>query len=122
MAASATPTIYDPKVGAVGALSTTLTTTLYTAPSSEAGVKIMAIIVTNTGAATRAITVDHKPSGTGRKLVSAMSLPPDGVGVDIIGLLGLKNGYFIDQADLIRGGQDSGTDVDFLISVIEMKD
>jgi hypothetical protein len=120
MAAGNNPTIADPKVLFQGALSTTLTTTLVTAPA-EAGVRITTLYVINTGSTRRLVTFDYFKATTGRKLANAYPLIPDGIGVDLLSLI-TQQQLIIDASDLIRGGQDAGTDVDCIICGYELKE
>lgn len=117
LAISATPTKLDPKILFQGALSTTLTTTLYTA--SGRGADISAINVANTGAAARNVTFSYFKATTGRVFCPAVSIPA-GATVNILKLCGMEAGLIIDSGDLVRGGQDSGTDVDCIILGLEM--
>lgn len=121
MAAGATPSKYDPKVLFQGPLSTTLTTTLVTAPA-ERGVKVTTFIACHAGTfgsgTQRAVTFDYFKATTGRKITNAMPINADGVPVDILALCG--GSLTLDASDLIRGGQDVGADIDVLIMGIEM--
>lgn len=120
MAAGATPTIYDPKILFKGLLTTTVTTTLYTAPTGEAGVKIERIILTNvlgTGA-TAAVTIDHADTAGANpfKIMDVAKIPGDGFPVV------LELGIYLAATDLLRGGCATASAVHVLIYGIEMKD
>ena len=123
MAAGNNPTIMDPKVLFQGALSTTLTTTLVTAPA-EAGVRVTTFFVCHAGTfgtgTQRSVTFDYFKATAGRKITNAMPVLADGVPVDILALIG--GTLILDASDLIRGGQDAGTDIDCYIAGFEMKD
>lgn len=117
MAATATPTIFDPQQ-VNGALSTTLTTTLLTA-AAEAGCKITAIVVcVPSTSVPRALTF----KANGRFIANTITVMADGVGVDILKLIGCADGLYLDASNTIAGGQDAGTDCDYQISFIAMKD
>lgn len=119
MAATSTPTIYDPQQ-VNGALSTTLTTVLLTA-AAEAGCKITALVVCLTAApGSTARLVTFKVNG--RYLLNAYTIPNDGAGVDVLALIGLKDGLYLDASNTVAGGQGTGTDVDYQISFIALKD
>ena len=91
-----------------GALSTVLTTTLYTAPSLTPAAIIKEIIVTNKNTTTaRNVTIDVNS----RQIMAAQPIPPNS---SIIISLSTVMG----SAQLIRGGQDTGTDCDYIISGI----
>ena len=123
MAAGNNPTIMDPKVLFQGALTTTLTTTLVTAPA-EAGVRVTTFIATHAGTfgsgTMRSLTFDYFKATTGRKITNAMPILADGVPRDILALCG--GSLILDASDLIRGGQDVGTDIDCLIMGFELKE
>lgn len=92
-----------------GALSTTLTTTLYTAPALTPAAIVKEIIVANKNTTTaRDVTIDI----SGRQVFAAESIPPKSTVVRALSTV-------MATGDLIRGGQDVGTDVDYLLSGIE---
>lgn len=92
-----------------GALSTTLTTTLYTAPSLTPAAIIKEVIITNKNTTTaRSVTIDVNS----RQIMAAQSVPPNS---NVI----LSLSTVMSSGQLIRGGQDTGTDCDYLISGIE---
>jgi hypothetical protein len=124
MAATATPVIYDPKpLAQVADLSTTANTTIYTAPTSEAGVKITAFVVVNKTASAVTFTLKHKNSaGTRFTLLNTVSIPATGLGVDIckfIGEIYLAGGA---TADVLDGSAGTATALDLNVYGIEMKD
>src|SRR3990167_10380801 len=97
---------YTPKQLADGALTTTLTTTLFTA-TEETIVTCITLCNTNT-TTTRKVTVDVST----RKILSAVSIPP-------LTTLVWRAPIGLPDTEGIRGGQDVGTDVDFTISGVE---
>ena len=120
MSATATPTIYDPKILYKGLLTTTLTTTLVTAPAAEAGVKIERIVLTNilgTGASAN-VTIDHADTAGANpfKIMSAASIPGDGFPTV------LELGIYLNTTDLLRGGCATASAVHCLIYGQEMAD
>lgn len=91
-----------------GALSTTLTTTLYTAPALTPAAIVKEIIITNKNTTTaRNVTIDI----SGRQIMAAQPIPPNSTVI-------LALSTIMATGDLIRGGQDVGTDCDYLISGI----
>ena len=118
MSATATPTIYDPKILYKGLLTTTLTTTLVTAPSAEAGVKIERIVLTNITATAAAVTIDHADTAGANpfKIMNAASIPGDGYPVV------LELGIYLNTTDLLRGGAGTSSAVHILVYGQEMAD
>lgn len=93
---------------ATGALSTTLTTTLYTAPSLTPAAIVKEIIISNKNTTTaRNVTIDVNS----RQIMAAQPISPNS---SVILALSTVMG----SAQLIRGGQDTGTDCDYIISGI----
>ena len=91
------------------ALTTTLTTTLYTVPAATT-VIVRSITVTNSNTTTtRNVTLDLDAT----TLLAAYALAPKET-------LLLEVEQVLDAADLIRGGQDTGTDVYVLISGVKI--
>lgn len=117
MAAGASPTIYDPKVLYKGLLTTTLTTTLVTAPN-EAGVKIERIVLTNEHTVSIDVTIDHADTGGANdfNIMAAASIRADGYPVV------LELGIYLNATDLLRGGAATGAKINCLIYGLEMKD
>lgn len=92
-----------------GALSTTLTTVLYTAPSLTPGAIIKEIIVSNNNTTTaRNVTI----TVNSRKVMPAQSVPPNSTTIIALSTV-------MASAQTIQGGQDTGTDCDYIISGIE---
>ena len=118
MAAGASPTIYDPKILYKGLLTTTLTTTLVTAPSAEAGVKIERIVLCNITTTTAAVTIDHADTAGANpfKILNAALIPGDGFPIV------LELGIYLNTTDLLRGGCGTASAVHCLVYGIEMKD
>ena len=118
MAAGASPTIYDPKILYKGLLTTTLTTTLVTAPGSEAGVKIERIVLTNITSSAASVTIDHADTAGANpfKIMNAASIPGDGFPVV------LELGIYLNTTDLLRGGCATASAVHCLVYGLEMKD
>ena len=118
MAAGASPTIYDPKILYKGLLTTTLTTTLVTAPTGEAGVKIERIVLTNILGAAGNVTIDHADTAGANpfKIMSAAPMTVDGWPVV------LELGIYLNATDLLRGGCSTINAVHCLIYGLEMKD
>lgn len=93
---------------AQGALSTTLTTTLYTVPASTT-TEVTSITLCNTNTTTtRYVTMDFNA----RKVLSAQPLAP---GECLI----IRPGIGLATTLLVRGGQDTGTDVEYTLSGVE---
>ena len=119
MAAGASPTIYDPKILYKGLLTTTLTTTLVTAPTGEAGVKIERIVLTNILGTAGNVTIDHSDAAGGAtafKIINAAPMTVDGWPVV------LELGIYLNATDLLRGGCSTINAVHCLIYGLEMKD
>src|SRR3990172_5389863 len=118
MAAGASPTISDPKILYKGLLTTTLTTTLVTAPAGEAGVKIERIVLCNITGSAATVTLDHADTGGANpfKILSAASIPADGFAIV------LELGLYLNPADLLGGGAGTGSAIHCLVYGIEMKD
>lgn len=94
---------------AKGALSTTLTTTLYTVPALTTTI-VNSLTVANANTTTaRNITID----GDGRKWLAAYPLAANQT-------IALQINHALPAAALIRGGQDTGTDCDYYISGVEI--
>jgi hypothetical protein len=122
MAATATPTIYDPKpLAQLAGFSNTANTTIYTAPTSEAGVKVEAVLVTNTSTSTVTFTMKHKNSaGTRFTICSAMSIPATGQPVNVLPApIYLAGGS---TADVLDGNAGTNAVLDINVYGIEMKD
>lgn len=124
MAATATPTIYDPKpLAQIASLSTTDNTVVYTAPTSEAGVRVESILVVNKTASAVTITLYHKNSaGTNYLIAYLVSIPATGLPIDLLkdcGPLYLAGGA---TADNINGDAGTATALDVNVYGIEMKD
>lgn len=94
----------------IGALGVTLTTTLYTATAVKA--IVTCITLCNTAAVARAVTVKVGP-GTKRALLSAHSIAAGDT-------LVLQLNLTLEASDTIAGGQDTGTDVEYTISGVEI--
>jgi len=109
-----TPTKYDPQILARGTLGTTLTTSLHAAVG-DAGDRITGIILTVTGATSRRVTLDIYDGANAYMLLPAGTIPANGVGKNALHMIGLPEGLAINAGDEIRGGQDVGTDVDYII-------
>lgn len=102
--------VYTPKQLAATALTTTLTTILYTAPASTTTI-ITSIVACNTNTTT-ARDVSIAAAG-GMNLLAARSLAP-------LETLILRPGTVITTTQTIIGGQAVGTDVEVLISGVEV--
>jgi hypothetical protein len=93
-----------------GALSTTLTTTLVTAAKKTL---VMSISIANKNTTTpRDVTIKLGASG-GTAYLSAVSIPPKQT-------LQLYPHHVLENTETIKGGQDAGTDVDVVISGVEI--
>lgn len=93
---------------ATGALSITLTTILYTAPSLTPAAIIKEIIISNNNTTTaRNVTI----TVNSRKVMAAQSVSPNSSVI-------LSLSTVMSSAQTIQGGQDTGTDVDYIISGI----
>jgi hypothetical protein len=104
--------VFTPNQLGIGALGTILTTQLYVVTSSTKAIGIT-IVLTNTGSSTRNITIKVGPS-TKRAVLSARPLAAGDTLVLELGSTCLL------AADVIQGGQDTGTDVDYIISGVEV--
>jgi hypothetical protein len=124
MAAGATPTIYDPKpLAQLADFSTTANTTIYTAPTSEAGVKVESIIVCNKTASAVTITVKHKNSaGTRYTLANAVSIPATGLPIDLLADCGPVYIAGGSTADVLDGSAGTASALDVNVYGIELKD
>ena len=92
-----------------GALSTTLTTTLVTIASGTTTI-VTSISLCNTNTTTaRNVTMDINS----RKILSARPLA---AGETLI----IQGSFVMSAAQLIRGGQDTGTDVEYVISGVNI--
>lgn len=94
-----------------GALTTTTTTTLYTNPGSVTTI-IKDIIICNTGASTRAVTIATNGSAAGNRIFNATPLAPNET-------LHWEGHTIVTTGLTITGGQDAGTDVTVTISAVE---
>lgn len=96
----------------IGALSTTLTTTLYTTPGATRAV-VTGILLCNTATTTsRNVTIKAGPA-TKRTILPARAIQAGetlNIGLNVV----------LEAADVIQGGQDSGVDVDYIISGVEI--
>ena len=99
---------YKPLQLADGALTTTLTTTLFTGTAATETL-VTCITLCNTHASiTRKVTVDVST----RKILDAVAIPPKTT-------LVWRAPISLPATEGIRGGQDVGTDVDFVITGVE---
>ena len=94
-----------------GALSATLTTTLYTNPGGVTSI-IKDIEITNTGTVTRFVTMALGASGVANQIFSGFGIAA-GESVQ-------WNGHqLVLTTELITGGQSVGTDVTVIIAGVE---
>lgn len=92
-----------------GSLTTTLTTTLYTAPALTPAAIVKEITVANNNITTaRNVTI----TVNGKKVTPAEPVPPSSKQVIALSTV-------MATGQTIQGGQDTGTDVDVTISGIE---
>ncbi len=123
MAAGATPTIYDPKVLArVISMGTGAATTIYQAPTIEAGVMVQGIVVSNkTGISCTLSLGQTDVGGTVANLMTTYTcLPTNTFNVcDITGPITLNGGG---TADILNGQASIGTCLDISVYGVEMKD
>ena len=93
---------------AQGALSSTLTVTLYTTPAATT-TELTSVTLCNTNTTTaRNVTLDVNS----RKVLAARPLAP---GETLV----IRPGIGMATGVLIRGGQDTGTDVEYTLSGVE---
>ena len=93
---------------ATGALSTTLTTTLYTAPSLTPAAIVKEIIISNNNTTTaRNVTITINS----RNVMAAQPVSPNSSVI-------LSLSTVMSSAQTIQGGQDTGTDCDYIMSGI----
>lgn len=118
MAVLATPTKGDPLVLAqISGFSVTANTAIVTpANASTRGVLVTSLVVTNTAAAAATFTMKHKnAAATYFVLCNAISIPCDGVPVDIIGKGGLMESVFLmtgSTVDLLTGNAGTASALD----------
>ena len=93
------------------ALSTTLTTALYTNPGSVTTV-VTDIIICNTGTVARAVTMSVRGSGAGHRIFNALSVQPNET-------VHWEGHQVLLTTETLCGGQDNGTDVTATISGVE---
>lgn len=95
---------------AAAALSTTLTTTLYTVPASTTTILTVIQVANTNTTTTRNVTMD---AAGGMNILTAEPIPP------------AKTRWFypripLTAAQLIRGGQDTGTDVEVVLGGVQI--
>ena len=95
----------------VGALTTTLTTTLVTAASDKV-LKMNVIRCTNITDSDATVTLDVEVSGTHKKIANEVTVPANSV-VDIVDK---NSSFYLQETDLLRGGASAGTTIDFMVS------
>lgn len=127
MAAGNSPTKYDPKVGINPDVtlqsgdppaSFTEGDDKYTAPSGEAGAKIVAATVVNVSSAAVKLRAWYTESGGSRDKIIQVNIPPDFALYTIPALVGMV----LNAADLLELAADAASALRVHLSVIEMKD
>jgi len=105
------PTYTNKQLG-TGALTTTLTTTLYTVPASTTTI-VTTMTFCNTNTTTARLVTLKGGGGTPRTWLAAHSLNAKET-------LALQLNPVLAAADTIQGGQDVGTDVEYFLSGVEV--
>lgn len=125
MAASASPTKYDPKVGINPDVtlqsgdppaSFTEGDDKYTAPSGERGAKITHAWVVNVGTTAALLRVWYTESGGSRDKIASISVPPTFKPRVLDWLVG----QVMEPGDLIELASDTASALRVFVSVIEM--
>lgn len=120
MAATATPTILDPKhLFQTGANQLPAADTLlYTAPA-EAGVRVDTILLCNTTASPVLVKMTHGAMNVDNAFCWEFSVPADGLPYDLLANCGPM---YLDASDVIRGQASAADSVTVSGYGIEMKD
>jgi hypothetical protein len=119
MPATATPSIYDPKILARDNDVNNSDVTEYTAPVGEAGVKVTSIQVVNKTASSITLRLWRRIGGTNYYIAYDAAIPGNGLPLFLVTP---DSAIYLEPGEEIHAQAGSATGLDLTIDGIEMKD